>query len=290
MKTIRTARACQSPEITKITKRHRGPDVGMAPSPAGGRLGWGPDVVHRCFSLTLLCASLLLGACTSTPPAPDWQANAFAALGSATTAYLEGNTRMADFEFKRAKAAIAGTGRPDLMARAELVRCAVQVASLDFSACTGYQALAVDAAPAEQHYADFLAGRWAHLLPEQVPLPYRELLAQEHQASQPAAPASAAAQASATATAPATAKGNRALARINDPLAHLIAASLLFKAELLAPVDIGLAVDFASNQGWRRPLLAWLGVQHQRAQAAGDAAATASLQRRIDLVLASPPR
>jgi len=285
MKTIRTTVVCRSPQITK---RYRMPDVGRAHSPAGGRLGWGPDVMHRCFNLTLLCATLLLGGCTSTPPAPDWQANAFAALGSATTAYLEGNTRVADFEFKRAKAAIARTGRPDLMARAELVRCAAQVASLDFSACVGYQALAIDAAPAEQHYADFLAGRWTHLLPEQVPLPYRELLVQAREARQPAASASAAAQA--PATAPATAQGNRALARINDPLAHLIAASLLFKAELLAPVDIGLAVDFASNQGWRRPLLAWLGVQHQRAQAAGDAAATASLQRRIDLVLASPPR
>jgi hypothetical protein len=46
-------------------------------------------------------------------------------------------------------------------------------------------------------------------------------------------------------------------------------------------------VDTASARGWRRPLLAWLKVQQQRAQAAGDAEAAASLQRRIDLVLSA---
>jgi hypothetical protein len=233
-------------------------------------------------TLTLLSTTLLLGACASTPPPPDWQANAFAALGSATAAYLEGNNRVADFEFNRAKAEIARTGRPDLMARAELVRCAAQVASLDFSACTGYQALAADALPAEQHYADFLAGNWARLNPEQLPLPYRGLVAQALEAGQPLAPVG-------TAT-PAAARYSGPLGQIKDPLAHLIAAALLFNRELLAPVDIGLAVDFSSNQGWRRPLLTWLGVQRNRAQAAGDASAAASLQRRIDLVLQSPTR
>ena len=230
-------------------------------------------------TLTLLSAALL-GACASAPPPPDWQANAFAALGSASAAYLEGNTRVADFEFKRAKTEIARTGRPDLMARAELVRCAAQVASLDFSACTGYQALAADAQPAEQSYAAFLAGNWAHLRPEQLPPHYRGLLAKALEASPPTAPSGS--------TSPATAQYGEALSQIKDPLAHLITASLLFKKELLAPADIGLAAEFASNQGWRRPLLAWLGVQRTRAQAAGDASAAASLQRRIDLVLQTP--
>jgi hypothetical protein len=43
-------------------------------------------------------------------------------------------------------------------------------------------------------------------------------------------------------------------------------------------------VDTASAQGWRRPLLAWLGLQQQRAQQAGDAEAVARLARRIALV------
>ena len=49
------------------------------------------------------------------------------------------------------------------------------------------------------------------------------------------------------------------------------------------PAGIVLAVDTASTQGWRRPLLAWLGVQAQRAEAAGDTAAQAAIERRRKL-------
>jgi hypothetical protein len=55
------------------------------------------------------------------------------------------------------------------------------------------------------------------------------------------------------------------------------------KAGKITPADIANAADTASNQGWRRPLLAWLGVQEQRAQAAGDAAAVQQIRRRIAL-------
>jgi len=43
------------------------------------------------------------------------------------------------------------------------------------------------------------------------------------------------------------------------------------------------AIDTASDQGWRRPLLAWLGVQAQRAEAAGDAQEEQRIRRRIAL-------
>ena len=104
-------------------------------------------------------AMVLLSACASKPPAPDWQANAFAARDSYLTAYLEGNSRVADMEFARAKTEVSRTGRTDLMARLELVRCAAQVASLMLEPCSGYLALATDAKPPEQAYAAFLSGQ-----------------------------------------------------------------------------------------------------------------------------------
>jgi hypothetical protein len=204
--------------------------------------------------LTTLCAALL-SACASTPPPTDWQANAFAALNATTAAYLSGNGRVADYEFARAKLELSSTGRADLMARAELTRCAAQVASLVLEPCTGYLALAADAAPAEQAYAAFLSGQWSKLDVTQLPLHYRGLMAQPRST----------------------------LGQIADPLPRLIAAGVLLQKELLTPADLALAVDAASSQGWLRPLLAWLGVQLSRAQAAGDMSAIASLQRRIDL-------
>jgi hypothetical protein len=221
----------------------------------------------RALRLTVPWALVLLGACASKPSPPDWQANAFAALNSYSSAYLEGNTRVADLEFARAKTAVSGTGRPDLMARIELVRCATQVASLVLEPCTAYLALANDAQAPEQAYAAFISGQWAGLDAKQLPEAYQGLVA---------SPAASAAVATSQ------------LSQIQDPLSRLIAAGALFKKELLTLSDIGLAVDSASEQGWRRPLLAWLGVQLNRAQSTGDSALAASVQRRIDLVLQKP--
>jgi hypothetical protein len=53
----------------------------------------------------------------------------------------------------------------------------------------------------------------------------------------------------------------------------------------IGQADVALATETASGQGWRRPLLMWLGVALKRAQAAGDIAEAERLQRRITLVL-----
>lgn len=224
-----------------------------------------------------LTATLLLVACASAPPPPEWQSQSFAALKSYTAAYLSGNTRVAEVEFERAKAEIARTGRPDLMARIELLRCATQVASLVMNSCTGYQALAQDAAPAEHAYASFIAGRWATLQAEQLPMHYRTLVTQ----TQAQAQASQNAKAEPDTDAPIQSKLNQ----IEDPLARLVASGALIRREPLSTADIELAVETASAQGWRRPLLAWLGVQLKRNQTIGNAETAAGIQRRIDLVL-----
>ena len=222
--------------------------------------------------LLLLAATLLLGACASSPPPPEWQSQSFTALQSYTAAYLSGNTRVAEVEFARAKAEVARTGRPDLMARLELLRCATQVASLDMNPCAGYQALAQDAAPAEQAYASFIAGRWDTLPVAQIPAHYRALVSQTQ-----GRPTAKSEQDS-------SAPSQKKLNQIEDPLARLVAAGALIQREPLSSADIDLAVATASAQGWRRPLLAWLGAQLKRQQDIGNAGAAADIQRRIDLV------
>lgn len=219
-------------------------------------------------TLLALCATLL-GACASAPPPPpDWQANAFAARNHYVSAYLEGNTRVADWEFARAQSEVSRTGRPDLMARLELVRCATQTASLVLEPCNGYLAIAADAQPAEQAYAAFISGQWAGLDAKLLPPAYQGLVLQ---AKQDAAQRVAA--------------GASPLTSIEDPLSRLVAAAVLLQQGRIGTADVEQAVDAASGQGWRRPLLAWLGVQYTRAHAAADAAQAARVQRRIDTVL-----
>lgn len=214
----------------------------------------------RLFSAMVAGA---LAACGNTPPAPDWQMNAKASAERATQAWLTGDPRVETAEFARARREVAITGQPALLARVELLRCAGRVAALDVGPCAGFDALATDAAPADQAYARYLAGRStaadAALLPE---------------AHRPFAAGSASPDA--------------ALAAIADPLSRLVAAGVLLQRSQATPGVIAQAVDTASAQGWRRPLLAWLKVQQARAQAAGATDEMARIQRRIELVAPQP--
>ena len=217
--------------------------------------------------LLILCLALGLAACSNTPPPPNWQMNAKSSLERAADAWLSGNSAVEAVEFARSRSEVARTGQPERVARVELLRCATRVAALVFEPCAGFQALAVDAAPAEQAYARYLAGQAlaadAALLPEaQRPLALAE--------AQPQAQSQAAIEA--------------ALARIQDPLSRLVAAGVLLQRGLASPAVAALAADTASAQGWRRPLLAWLQVQKARAQAGGAVEEAARIQRRIDLV------
>ncbi len=218
------------------------------------------DVARVIVSLT---AAAVLGACASGPATPQWRLDARSALAGFETAYLRGDSRVAAQEFARARSELASTGDAELVARAELTRCALQVASLEFDDCPGFGPLAQDAGPAARAYADYLAGRWQGIDASLLPVQHRPTMA---------------------------GGGDARLAAIEDPVSRLVAAGALFRAGRIAPAGIAVAVDTAAANGWRRPLLAWLGVQEQRAQAAGDAAAVAAIRRRIELVLGAPPK
>ncbi|OGA60363.1 MAG: hypothetical protein A3G81_04495 [Betaproteobacteria bacterium RIFCSPLOWO2_12_FULL_65_14] len=189
-----------------------------------------PARVRNSLALILLAAG-----CAGGPQAPDWQANAAQALQAYQRLYFAGSTDAAEAQFKTARNELASTGRADLVARAELVRCAVRAASLEFDDCPGFEKLRDGAAAPELAYADYLAGRGRH-------------------------------------------------AASDDPLSRLVAAAVQLKSGGISPAGISTAIDIASVQGWRRPLLAWLGVQLKRAEAAGDNDAASRLRKRIELV------
>ncbi|TFW24692.1 hypothetical protein E4L96_05875 [Massilia arenosa] len=212
--------------------------------------------MKNTFACVIVAAAL--AACGSKPVPPQWQANAYSSVTSFTTAYLRGESSVADTEFARARSEMASTGRPDLVAKVELVRCAAQVAALDIGGCPGYRALEQDASAEERAYAAYIAGRFSDVNVAALPEQHRPVVA------------------------------TGSIAGVADPLGRLVAAGALLQAGRITPTDIKLAVDTASEQGWRRPLLAWLGVQLKRAQAAGDTTAAALIQRRIDLAGASP--
>ena len=179
--------------------------------------------------------ALAAGCSGGGPVPPDWQANSHSALNAFQAYYLKGDTRAAALEFDRATAELRSTGRGDLLARAELVRCATRAAALEFDDCPGYEKLRADAGPEEIAYAEYLAGRTERAVGE-------------------------------------------------DALSKLVSLGVKMKSGRITPPEMSSAVDIASAQGWRRPLLAWLGVQEKRAEAVGDRDALERIRRRIALV------
>ena len=192
-------------------------------------------MAFRAKTRNTLAITLLATACGGSPPAPEWQANAAGALQSFQHRYLIGDTKGAEDDFARARFELTATGKADLVARAELVRCAAQVASLVFEPCKGFEALRDGAGREELSYADYLEGKVAR-------------------------------------------------SAGNEPLARLVSLAVQMRSGRIDPQGIAAAVDIASAQGWRRPLLAWLGVQLKRAQDAGDSETATRLKRRIELV------
>ena len=210
--------------------------------------------------LACLLALLALG-CASGPPVPDWKLTAWNALDAHTQAWLAGRDRVAAAELAIARRETARTGDARIMARVELAACAAQVASLGERECPAFASLAVDAGADNATYADYLAGRWQGLDTARLPEAQRGV--------------------------PTAGDGAALLGGIADPLSRLVAAASLFHAGKLSPAGIAIAIDTAVAQGWRRPLLAWLGVERERLHRAGDTAGADAIARRSARV--APP-
>ena len=220
-------------------------------------------VMFSLLFLWSLAGSVLLPACSSASVVPAWQAQARVALDRANAAYLEGDSRVARAEMARVRHAISATGRADLLAQAELVHCAARTASLVLEPCAGFESLRTDATAAQRAYADYLAGK----LKSDTPPQYLSLL--------PAAAQAVIRHASGDAA---------VLQSLSDPLSRLLGVSVWVQQGSASPAAIALAVETASAQGWRRPLLAWLGAQALRARQAGDTSELDRVNRRITLV------
>lgn len=208
-----------------------------------------------------LLTAFTLSACGGGTSVPDWQIDAQTATQRYTRYFLAGQVQRAEASFTQARKAVAATGNINAVSHIELVRCGLQTATLDFSPCTGYNQLAALASdPADAAYARFISGDWQGLNRALLPPQYAAFAA---------------------ATAPNPVETQRLIRAINDPISRLIATGLSFRRGRMDDATLQAAIDTASAQGWRRPLLTYLKLQQQRTI---DPATRAAIRARIELV------
>ena len=204
----------------------------------------------------VIALALVLAGC-SKPRQPDWLVNADGSQERYQRAYLSGRDRVAVSEFTRFRPEVSSTANPAIVARAELTRCAMQVATLDFQPCEGFEPLRADASDAERAYANFLAGTLAPENAKLLPEDYRRVAGGQG--------------------------GGAALKGIKNPVSRVIAAAVLLRTGRADPEVLQIATDTASEQGWRRAVMAWLGAQVMRAEKAGATEEAARLRRRMEI-------
>lgn len=193
------------------------------------------------MKISVLILALLLSACGGGPTVPDWQIDTQSAMTRYTQYYLEGRSKLALASFNKARNATAATADINATAHLELVKCGVAMAALDSTPCTIYTTLAKQSTnPADANYYHFLIGDWQSVDPKILPNAYQAIVN------------------------PGSVKETNArINQISDPLSRLIATSVSVIRQQYDMQTLEIAINTASEQGWRRPLLAYLLVQEK---------------------------
>lgn len=219
--------------------------------------------MKKIFCLFILV--LFIGGCGSKA-APTWYAAGHQQLETFKEDFLSGRAPfVTENHFQKAVEEIKKGGDLDLLGKAWLTRMALQIAVLENPEAGEYRAIAaVEAVPGNDQFHLLLTDDAARVDGTLLPAQYRPLL----QALQSGSPSEA----------------ERAVVEIDAPLSRLIAAGLAVRRNLVNEAILQSAVQTASQNGWKRALLAWLERLAVFHETAGEAAKAASIRQRMGVL------
>jgi len=215
--------------------------------------------------ICLMMFSILLVGCGSSKPVPDWTYASFNQLDNYKKSCLSGKERIAEASFNKAVDEIKSSGDLDILARAYLTKYAVQVAVLE--AFDGREYLKIDAVePVLQNksFYSFLKGAFDNVDEKQLPQQYAGFFR----------------------TFKSGKKDDVAyeISKMENPLSKLIAIGLLVKKDKYDETDLKLAIDIASQNGWKKALLAYLGKLQSFYKTNNQQDKAAHVEERIQLI------
>ena len=213
----------------------------------------------------LLFPVLLLAGC-GAKPAPVWIAAGHKQLDTFKQDFLTGREpTITEFHFRKAVEEIKKGGDADLLGKVWLTRMALQVAVREELEEGEYlKTEAAEAVPVNRNFYRFLKGDAVTVDVSLLPEPYRPFWMAFRSGD--------------------AAKAAVTIAAIEDPLPRLIAAGLAVGHRLENDAILQIAIETASQNGWKRALLAWLERLKSFHEAAGDTEKASAIRSRIDMM------
>jgi len=180
----------------------------------------------------------LLG-CGSPKQIPEWINTSFYQLENYKKNYLIGKEHIAELQFNKAVDEIKKSGNMEILGRAYLTRYAVHIAALEVFDDKEY--LHIDALqPVLQNrtFYNFLKGSFDKVDERLLPIQYRGVLKIFHKGSYEDAA--------------------HEISKMKDPMSTLIATGLFIQKNTYDEGILKIAIDTASQNGWKKALLAYL--------------------------------
>ena len=189
--------------------------------------------------LCMIAFGLLLYGCSSSRPVPDWTSASFNQLDNYKKSYLSGKESIAETYFNKAVDEIKGSGNLEILARAYLTKYALHVAVLEpFDDSLYLRIDAVEPVQQNQNFYNFLKGSFEKVDERMLPQQYARFFKAFQSGRKDVA--------------------TQEISNMDNPLSKLIAVGLLVTKNSYDETDLTLAIDTASQNGWKKALLAYM--------------------------------
>ncbi len=212
-----------------------------------------------------IAVCLLLAGCGASKPIPDWLSSSHSQMESYQKYYLIGNDKLAVLRFQDALEEIKTSGDLEILARAYLIRMAMQTAALkDLDSAEFLKIDAVAPSLRNRSYYAFLKGETGQvdgkLLPEQY-AGFIKVLDRDDKSGR-----------------------LREIEAMKDASSQLIAIGVLVRKNQESEELLQKAVTIASAQGWKKALLAYLEKLKLYYAGKGDKAKVLEIEQRLELI------
>jgi len=189
--------------------------------------------------ICLMVLIFLLVGCGSSKPVPDWTDASFNQLDNYKKSYLSGKERIAEAYFNKAVDEIKSSGDLEILARAYLTKYAVQVAVLEAFDDREYLRIdAVEPVLQNKNFYSFLKGSFDNVDEKQLPQQYAGFFRAFKSGKMDDVA--------------------HEITKMDTSLSKLIAIGLFVQKNKNDEIELKLAIDIASQNGWKKALLAYL--------------------------------